>query len=94
MRLDSGKSYRGRQFNIDLKILSSQHIDYDQKKVLSHSFRVGLATTMASLGYSEEEIMAIGRWRMELFLTYVKTARVKRCKVAREMAARFRAYNK
>ena len=64
----------------------------------------GLATTMAALGYADTEIMAIGRWKSEVrlnfnvhiigntiwqaFLKYVKSARVKRCKVARELAAR------
>ena len=52
MRLESGKSYTGRQFNEDLKSLLAKHIDYEQGKVLSHSFRAGLATTMAAMGYS------------------------------------------
>ena len=52
IRLDSGKAYTGRQFNKDLKSLLGKHVNYDEKKVLSHSFRAGLATTMAAMGYS------------------------------------------
>ena len=49
-RKQSGKAYTGKEFNRDLKELLSPHIDYDKGKVLSHSFRSGLATTMAQLG--------------------------------------------
>ena len=36
----------------DLKTLLVRHINYDEKNVLSHSFRAGLATTMAAMRYS------------------------------------------
>ena len=49
-RKNSGKTYTGKQFNKDLKQLLSPHIDYDKGRVLAHSFRSGLATTIAQLG--------------------------------------------
>ena len=58
-------------------------------KILSHSFRRGLATMMAKNGYSDEEIMRTGRWSSSAFLTYCKLGRVKRMAVAQEMAYRF-----
>ena len=85
-RLENGLLYTGKQFNSDLQKLLGKHIDYKQTKILSHSFRAGLATAMAKLGYSDEEICKIGRWNSTAFVTYVKTARIKRMKIAREMA--------
>ena len=85
-RLENGLLYTGKQFNSDLQKLLGKHIDYKQTKILSHSFRAGLATAMAKLGYSDEEICKIGRWNSTAFVAYVKTARIKRMKIAREMA--------
>ena len=85
-RLENGLLYTGKLFNKDLEKLLGKHIDYKQTKILSHSFRAGLATAMAKLGYSDEEICKIGRWNSTAFVNYVKTARLKRMKIAREMA--------
>ena len=52
MRLDRGQAYTGRDFNVDLKSLLSPHMDYSKGTITSHSFRAGLATLMAQLGYS------------------------------------------
>ena len=85
-RLENGLLYTCKQFNKDLEKLLGKHIDYKSTKILSHSFRAGLATAMAKLGYSDEEICKIGRWNSSAFVNYVKTARVKRMKIAKEMA--------
>ena len=85
-RLENGLLYTGKQFNKDLEKLLGKHIDYKTTKVLSHSFRAGLATAMAKLGYTDDEICKIGRWNSTAFVNYVKTARLKRMKIAREMA--------
>ena len=87
-RLENGLLYTGKQFNTDLKKLLGKHIDYEKSKFLSHSFRAGLATAMAKLGYSDDDICKIGRWHSQSFVHYVKTARIKRMKVAKEMAGK------
>ena len=61
-RCENGKCYTGNKFNRDIKSLLGQYINYDEKKYLSHSFRAGLASMMASAGYSDAEIMRQGRW--------------------------------
>jgi hypothetical protein len=85
-RLEDGSLYNGKLFNNDLEKLLGKHIDYKKTKILSHSFRAGLATAMAKLGYSDDEICKIGRWNSQAFVNYVKTARLKRMKIAKEMA--------
>ena len=54
IRLENGANYTGRQLNADIKKLLSKHVDYEVKKFLSHSFRAGFASLMASLGYSDQ----------------------------------------
>ena len=48
----------------------------------------GLATAMSKANYSDEEIMAVGRWKSSAFLRYIKTPREKRAMVAQELAGR------
>ena len=78
--------YTGAAFNKDLKELLKGDIDYSRGKITSHSFRAGLATEMGRLGYKDEEIKAVGRWSSEAYLHYVKCARLKRMKVAKQLA--------
>ena len=53
----------------------------------NHSFRSGIPSMLGTLGYSTEEIMCVGRWSSNSYECYVKTARTKRQKMAREIAA-------
>ena len=62
MRLENGRNYTGRAFNDHLKKVFSPYLDFDKGKVLSHSFRAGLATMMAQCNYTDEEIMATGEY--------------------------------
>ena len=79
--------YTGSSFNQDLRELLKDHVDYSRSKITSHSFRAGLATEMGKLGYKDEEIKAVGRWSSDAYLHYVKCARLKRMKVAKELAS-------
>lgn len=87
-RLENGSLYTGNEFNKDLKSLLGKHLDYNKHKILAHSFRAGLATVMAQNGYSDCEIMRIGRWHSSAFLAYVKLERVKRMAISREITKR------
>ena len=84
-RLENGALYTGNEFNKDLKSLLGKHLDYNKHKILAHSFRAGLATVMAQNGYSDSEIMRIGRWHSSSFLAYIKLERVKRMAISREI---------
>ena len=85
-RSSSGVGYTGAGFNSDLKFLLRGQVDYSKGKISSHSFRAGLATEMAKLGFQDQEIMNIGRWRSSAYLSYVKCPRVKRMKIAKQLA--------
>ena len=78
----------GTAFNHDLKRFLGDMAKDMKGSVTSHSFRSGIATSMALAGYSDEEIMAMGRWKSDAFLRYVKTPREKRALVAQELASR------
>ena len=85
-RLDCGRCLTGKQFNKELKSLLGKHINYNEKKFLSHSFRSGFASMMAEVGYSDTEIMRQGRWHSDAFLAYCKTGRGSRLREQRDLA--------
>ena len=92
-RTTCGAGYTGSNFNRDLKMLLSDKIDYSKGKITSHSFRAGIATEMAKLGFKDEDIMNIGRWKSSAYLCYVKTPRIKRMRVARNIARGLLSHN-
>ena len=71
-----GLAYRHQRFNNDLKSLLSKHLRYG--KLSGHSFRSGLSSLLGQAGFSDSEVMAMGRWSSDSFLKYVKTGRLVR----------------
>ena len=51
-------------------------------RITSHSFRGGAASMMATLGFSEKDIKAAGRWSSSAVEKYIKLPRSKRIMVA------------
>ena len=66
-REESGECLTGRKFNLYLEDISSE-LTMRGLVVKNHSFRSGVATLMASLGYPESDIMAAGRWQSNAFM--------------------------
>ena len=87
-RLERGRNYTGKLFNKDIKSLMSKVIDYDSSPITAHSFRRGLATFMAKQGYSDHDIMTIGRWKSQAFKAYIAAPRVVRGKLAAALASK------
>ena len=85
-RLEDGKNYTGKAFNCDIKALMKDIIDYDSTPITAHSFRRGLATFMAQQGYSDHDIMAVGRWKSDAYKAYIAAPRVVRGKLAASLA--------
>ena len=82
----SNLGYTRNMFNKDIKSALSSVIDYSKGKLSSHSFRSGLATAMARAGFTEEEIMVVGRWTSEAYLSYIKQGRSARFETMRQLS--------
>jgi len=81
-RWQSGIPLTTKQLNSVLR----RHLDKHTKcKYRVHSFRSGLASTMAALGCPDEEIKSMGRWSSRAYEDYIKLPKVKRARVARKL---------
>jgi hypothetical protein len=54
--------------------------------ISTHSFRIGAASMMGALGFSDKDVKAIGRWGSRAFEGYMRLPRTKRQLVAQKMA--------
>ena len=73
-------------FNADLKTLLGSVIDYSTMgKVSSHLFRIGITTMLGKLGFSDKEIMVMGRWSSSAFELYIRSPRSVRTDTAKRM---------
>ena len=81
-----GKPFTGSRLNKLLRDLLSPHIDYKKGKITAHSFRSGLPSMMNELGYTDEQIKAIGRWSSQAFKLYTKLPRTSRLAMAKSIA--------
>jgi hypothetical protein len=53
--------------------------------ITSHSFRAGIASMMGVMGYSDSEIMGVGRWSSNSFEKYIKLPRTRRLEMAKKI---------
>jgi len=83
-RWDSGVPITTKHMN---SVLSKALDKHNCGKFRVHSFRSGLASTMANLGCTEEEIKSMGRWSSRAYETYIKLPQVKRARAARRLTA-------
>jgi hypothetical protein len=84
-RLANGTPLTGAKMNQYMGKLLGPYTDTDIGKFTTHSFRIGLATELARLGCSDEEIKQAGRWSSRVFERYVRLKRTKRAGVAKEI---------
>lgn len=84
-RKPDGRAYTGRELNEYLSGFSQRTFPNSPGKISAHSFRVGLASTLGSLGYDDSEIQLAGRWSSRAFESYLKLPRTKRIRIAREI---------
>ena len=83
-RVRTGNGYRHSRFNKELKELLEPALR-GYGKIMAHSFHAGLATLLATAGFDDEIIKAIGRWSSSAFLTNIKLQRVTRVAVAQKL---------
>ncbi len=82
-RDSNGHPVTGKFMNKWLKARLSKFVNYEEGKYSSHSFRIGLASTMAEKGTSTQDIMEAGRWSSKAYESYVKLPQTKRAAAAR-----------
>ena len=86
-RLRKDKCYTGREFNQKLGGLTQLLTDrITGGKFTSHSFRAGVSSEMCRSAYSEQDIMAVGRWNSEAWKLYCKLPMTRRAILAREIS--------
>jgi hypothetical protein len=54
--------------------------------ISAHSFRIGAASMMGKLGYSDSDVKAVGRWGSRAFEGYMRLPRTKRRMIAEKLA--------
>ena len=80
---NDGRLFTGRELNQCLKQLLGPYVDPSAGSFSSHSFRIGLATTLGSLGCSDTDVKAAGRWSSRAFELYMRLPRGKRGEASR-----------
>ena len=81
----TGECLTGRKLNTYLEDISKE-LTAKGLNIKNHSFRAGVPTMMGSLGYSDSDMMAAGRWRSRAFMAYTKLPRLNRARFAVELA--------
>jgi hypothetical protein len=84
-RHKNGVPLTGRALNNILKKLLEPHVSYEKGKFTTHSFRIGLATTLGTLGFNNEEVKKAGRWSSNAYEVYMKLPRTQRSAVAKKI---------
>jgi hypothetical protein len=65
-----------REFFINKLKTCIEFCGLEAARYKSHSFRIGGASYLASLGHSDAQIRVIGRWRSEAFKRYIRCQRI------------------
>jgi hypothetical protein len=81
-----GVPVTGSRMNTWLKQLLGKHVSYGNGKFTGHSFRIGLATTLGTLGFSTNDIKEAGRWSSNAYEVYMKLPRKRRLAVAQKIS--------
>ena len=82
-RFSSGEPLTGKRLNEIIRERLQGQEGVDGKLFSSHSFRAGAASSMAAMGFGDEDIQSVGRWSSRAFLEYIKLPRTRRAEVAR-----------
>ncbi len=84
-RWGDGKPLTQNQFR---KIMGERLIGFVENPediFCSHSFRIGVASMLGKLGYSDADIKAVGRWSSRAFEEYLRLPRTKRMQIVKEI---------
>ena len=76
----NGKPITPKRLNAFLKDHVTPHLK--RGNISGHSFRSGLISIFAKLGYSNDQLMVIGRWSSRAYEVYIKCGKTKRHQMA------------
>jgi hypothetical protein len=85
-RRPGGAAFTGRRLNEIMDRLLEKQLGAGRKRLKTHSFRAAVPSMLGAAGFSDAEIMAVGRWSSRAFECYVKLQRTKRRAMARVIA--------
>ena len=74
---DGGELMTGKDLNLLLKNAFPEFSE-GRKFISTHSFRAGLPSEMARLGYEDSEIQFQGRWTSDAYTAYIRLGRNQR----------------
>ena len=83
---ENGAALTKSFFNLTLKKTLGKHTNGLNGFISGHSFRIGMASLLGSLGHHEQDIMRAGRWSSNAYLSYLKLPRTRRMHIAKEIA--------
>ncbi len=84
-RAPCGTPLTGRKLKGYIRMLRKDSIDCSEGKLMTHSFRSGIASLLGTKGFSDDEIKQAGRWSSNAFMAYMKVPRTKRAAIARRI---------
>ena len=84
--LNQESAFTCKKLNQYLANFNKKYINTPGRSLSTHCFRSGLASTLAKIGYSDEEIQRTGRWSSRAFQDYIRLPRTQRVTMAREIA--------
>jgi len=85
-RKQNGGAFTARELNRYLHDFTKRNFPNTKGKFTCHSFRIGLASTLANRGIEDEEIQLAGRWSSRAFESYLRLPRVQRAATAQKIA--------
>ena len=84
-RWEDGRTFTQNQFRKIIDERLQGVMEKPSQVFCTHSFRIGAASMMGTLGYDDEDVKAVGRWSSRAFEKYMKLPRTKRIAVAKLM---------
>lgn len=84
-RWRSGAPLTQNEFRSILNERLEGFVENPESIFCTHSFRIGTASMLGSLGYDDEDIQEVGRWSSRAFEEYLMLPRTKRMAVAKKI---------
>ena len=83
---DPSTAFTCKRLSKYLADFNKKYFNFPGRSLSTHCFRAGMASTLAKIGYSDEEIKKTGRWSSKAFQEYIRLPRTQRVTMAREIA--------